>query len=180
MQIEETPLKDCYILKPRVFEDERGYFYESFNEKRFKEISGENIRFIQDNQSYSSYGVIRGLHGQGGDAAQAKLVRVLQGEILDVAVDVRKNSPTFGQYFSIHLSAENKQQLFIPKGFLHGFSVLSETAVVFYKCDAYYNQSSEFGIRFDDQTLKIDWKIPEAMQIISAKDQQLMSFQKIS
>ena len=176
MKIELTPLEGCFLLKPAVFEDNRGYFFESFNEKQFGEKIGRAIKFVQDNQSYSTYGVIRGLHGQSGEQAQAKLVRVLQGEILDVAVDVRKDSHTYGQSFSTLLSAENKHQLFIPEGFLHGFSVLSEEAIVLYKCNAYYNKNAEFGVRYDDPQLNIDWKIPNQKAIISEKDLSLSNF----
>lgn len=176
MQIEQTPLQGCLLLKPTVFEDNRGYFFESFNEKQFEELTGQRIRFVQDNQSYSQFGVIRGLHGQLGEFAQAKLVRALKGEILDVAVDLRKGSSTHGQHFGVILSAENKQQLFIPEGFLHGFSVLSNDAVVFYKCNNYYNKHAEFGIRYDDEKLNIDWQIPMQKQIISEKDLLLGEF----
>lgn len=172
MEIEKTTIEDLLILTPKIFEDERGYFFESYNEALF-EKNGINIKFIQDNQSFSRYGVIRGLHLQLPPFAQTKLVRALQGEILDVAVDVRKDSKTYGQHFSIHLSEENKKQLLIPQGFAHGFSVLSPTAVVSYKVDQIYNKDSERGIRFNDSTLNIDWEIDSKKSIVSAKDQIL-------
>jgi dTDP-4-dehydrorhamnose 3,5-epimerase len=165
------------IIEPQIFEDDRGYFFEAYNEKRFIE-AGVTCDFIQDNQSKSSYGVIRGLHYQLNPFAQSKLVRVLEGSIIDVAVDVRKSSPTFGKQFSIELSASNKKQLFIPHGFAHGFSVLSEIAIVLYKCDQYYNKQSEAGIRFNDETLAIDWGIPASEALISEKDAILPSFQE--
>jgi len=176
MEIIETGLKDCVIIKPSIFEDPRGYFFESFNQKTFEDKTGSSGKFVQDNQSFSSYGVIRGLHAQGGDSAQAKLVRVLKGEVLDVAVDARPNSSTFGQHISVKLSAENKLQLYVPRGFLHGFSVLSETAEFFYKCDNFYNKASEIGIMFNDPTLNVDWLIPAAKQSVSDKDLVLDSF----
>lgn len=170
MKFIETPLKGCFILEPTIFEDERGYFFECFHQKTFQEKTGLEINFVQDNESKSKYGVIRGLHIQRGEFAQSKLIRVLQGRILDVAVDVRKDSPSYGKSFSIELSSDNKKQLFVPKGFLHGFSVLSENAVVHYKCDSYYNQSSEDGIYPLDGTLEIDWSIPSKKQVLSEKD----------
>ncbi|HVZ56135.1 MAG TPA: dTDP-4-dehydrorhamnose 3,5-epimerase [Chitinophagaceae bacterium] len=160
------------VLEPRVLEDERGYFFESFNERNFAEAGIPN-RFVQDNQSCSHYGVIRGLHYQLAPYGQAKLVRVLEGTILDVAVDIRQGSPWYGQSFALEMSAENKKQLFIPSGFAHGFSVLSNRAVILYKCDAFYNRESEAGIRFDDPALQIDWKIPAGRAIVSEKDSRL-------
>lgn len=179
MEIEQTGLNDCVIIKPRIFEDDRGYFFESFNRNNFEEKTGMSGNFVQDNQSVSSYGVIRGLHAQSGDFAQAKLVRVLEGEVLDVAVDIRPSSPTYGQKFSVKLSAENKKQLYVPRGFLHGFSVLSETAIFFYKCDNFYNKQSEIGVMYNDLDLNIDWNIPEEKQIVSEKDLVLASFSSI-
>jgi len=170
-----TTIPDLLIFEPKVFEDSRGYFFESFNQKTFQ-AEGIDIDFVQDNQSSSQYGVIRGLHYQQEPYAQTKLIRVLSGKILDVAVDIRKGSPTFGQSFSIELSAENKKQLFIPKGFAHGFSVLSENAEVLYKCDSFYNKSSEGGILYNDEALHIDWKIPAGKEIISEKDIKLPVF----
>jgi dTDP-4-dehydrorhamnose 3,5-epimerase len=175
MPFHSTGIPGLLIYEPRVFEDNRGYFFESYNENVFKQ-QGVDIRWVQDNQSSSVYGVIRGLHYQLNPYAQSKLVRVLQGEIFDVAVDIRKNSPTFGKFFGIRLSAENHKQLFIPKGFAHGFSVLSDTAVVMYKCDAFYNKESEAGINFQDPALQIDWQLPAGKAIISEKDSQLPLF----
>ena len=173
MEIQKTELEGCVIIKPNVFEDDRGYFFESFNSKAFNELTGTETTFVQDNQSFSSYGVIRALHAQEGDHAQAKLVRVLQGEVLDVAVDVREGSPTYGKHVAVKLSAENGLQLFIPRGFLHGFAVLSETAEFFYKCDNYYNKESECGILYNDSDLGIDWLIPEELRILAEKDLDL-------
>jgi dTDP-4-dehydrorhamnose 3,5-epimerase len=167
-----TDIPNLLVFEPKVFADSRGYFFESYSEKIFEQ-QGLNIRFVQDNQSSSSYGVIRGLHYQLNPHAQTKLVRVLVGRILDVAVDVRNGSPTYGKYFSIELSDENKKQLLVPKGFAHGFSVLSERAVVMYKCDGFYNKESEGGFRFDDPFLNIDWQVPHDKAIISDKDQVL-------
>jgi dTDP-4-dehydrorhamnose 3,5-epimerase len=169
MPFTATPMQGLVIYEPMVFEDSRGYFFESYNEKIF---TRENITrpFVQDNQSYSKYGVIRGLHYQLTPHAQSKLVRVLSGKILDVAVDIRKGSPTYGRHFAIELSADNKKQLYIPHGFAHGFSVLSETADVLYKCDAFYSKESEGGIRYNDPLLKIDWKIAAGKELVSEKD----------
>lgn len=164
-----TDIPGLLVFEPRIFEDGRGYFFESYNEKTFQQ-QGINIHFIQDNQSSSSYGVIRGLHYQLNPHAQAKLIRVLQGRILDVAVDMRKDSPTYGKHFDIELSSGNKKQLLIPKGFAHGFSVLSEKAEVLYKCDAFYHKESEGGIRFDDPGLNINWRVPADKAIVSEKD----------
>lgn len=171
-------LKGLIIVEPTIFEDSRGYFFEAYNEKDFQQ-NDINCRFVQDNQSFSSYGVIRGLHFQLNPFAQAKLIRVLEGKILDVVVDIRRNSPTYGQHFSIQLSSENKKQLFLPGGFAHGFSVLSQTAIVLYKCDAFYNKQSEGGIRYDDKNLQIDWEIEAGKEIVSEKDLQLSSFKGI-
>ena len=172
MPFHKTEIPGLQLFEPNVFEDSRGYFFESYNANIFKQ-EGIDIVFVQDNQSSSSYGVIRGLHYQLNPHAQTKLVRVLSGNILDVAVDVRKGSPTFGHHFTIELSAENKKQLLVPKGFAHGFSVLSEKAEVLYKCDGFYNKESEGGICFDDPSLNIDWKIPADKAIVSDKDQVL-------
>lgn len=167
-----TKIPGLLVFEPKVFADSRGYFFESYNANIFRQ-EGIDIVFVQDNQSSSGYGVIRGLHYQLNPHAQTKLVRVLSGSILDVAVDMRKGSPTFGHHFTIELSAENKKQLFVPKGFAHGFSVVSEKAEVLYKCDGFYNKESEGGIRFDDPSLNIDWKIPDDKAIISEKDKVL-------
>lgn len=178
MTIERTSINDLVIINPSIFQDERGYFFEAYNQAKFLE-NGLNYNFIQDNQSFSRIGVIRGLHLQNKPYAQAKLVRVLEGEILDVAVDLRKDSPTFGQHFSVVLSAENKKQLMIPHGFAHGFSVLSETASVLYKVDQVYHKESERGIRFDDPDLNIDWQLDSAEVIVSEKDLVLPGFKEI-
>jgi dTDP-4-dehydrorhamnose 3,5-epimerase len=170
-----TDIPDLLIFEPVVYTDNRGYFFESYNEKTFL-VEGINHRFVQDNQSYSTYGVIRGLHYQLDPYAQTKLVRVLQGKILDVAVDLRRSSKTFGKSFAIEVSSDNKRQLLIPRGFAHGFSVLSETAEVSYKCDRLYNKESEAGIRYDDPRLNIDWQIPAEKAIVSAKDLALPLF----
>lgn len=174
----ETGLKGCFILEPRIFSDDRGYFMESFNKTEFEKAVGTPVNFVQDNQSFSTKGVLRGLHYQIGAYAQAKLVRVLNGSVLDIAVDLRKKSPTFGQYLAVELSAENKIQLFIPKGFAHGFVVLSDTADFFYKCDNYYNKESEGGIFYADPSLAIDWKLPHDQLIVSEKDLALPSLNK--
>lgn len=169
MNFIKTELEGVIIVEPKVFEDSRGYFFESYNEVEFFK-NGITARFVQDNQSFSAYGVVRGLHCQLAPYEQAKLVRVLEGKVLDVAVNIRKNSPTFGKYIAVELSAENKRQLFIPRGFLHGFSVLSEKAVFAYKCDNFYHKESEFGIRYDDPEIGVDWKIPKEKIITSEKD----------
>lgn len=175
MTITTTPIEGLMVLQPRIFEDDRGYFFEAYNADQQKK-AGLHYAFLQDNQSFSKYGVIRGLHYQLQPYAQCKLVRVLSGTILDVAVDIRKESASFGKVFSIELSAENKTQLLIPPGFAHGFSVLSETATVLYKCDALYHKESEGGIRYNDTTLNIDWRIPAEQAIISEKDAILPDF----
>ena len=180
MIFKETKLKGCFLLEPKVFTDERGYFFESFNERSFNEGIDANVKFVQDNQSFSTNGVIRGIHFQLGEHAQAKLVRVLSGRVLDVAVDLRKNSITYGKHYSIELSAENKKQLFIPKGFGHGFSVLSESAEFFYKCDNFYNKASEGGIIYNDPSLNIDWKLPLEEIKVSEKDLELPTLQMAS
>jgi dTDP-4-dehydrorhamnose 3,5-epimerase len=170
-----TFLPGVIVFEPKVFPDERGFFFESYNQRLFNDNNILN-EFVQDNQSFSSYGVIRGLHYQREPHAQSKLVRVILGKILDVVVDLRAGSPTFGKSFGIELSADNKKQLFIPRGFAHGFSVLSETAELAYKCDQFYNKQSESGIRYNDPLLKIDWKIPPEKALISTKDAQLPEF----
>jgi len=178
MTIEKTAIEDLVIINPTVFEDSRGYFFEAYNQAKFQE-NGINYKFIQDNQSFSKRGVVRGLHLQISPFAQAKLVRVLEGEILDVAVDLRKKSPTYGQHVSVVLSAENKKQLMVPHGFAHGFSVLSEKASVLYKVDQLYHKESERGIRYDDPTLAIDWQLDSNEVIVSDKDIILPSFKDI-
>ena len=179
MKITETKLKGCFIIEPTVFEDERGYFFESFNEKKLQEALGYIPNFVQDNQSKSSYGVVRGLHQQLGASAQAKLVRAIEGTLLDVVVDARKDSTTYGQSISVELSAENKKQLFVPRGFLHGFSVLSKEAVFFYKCDNFYDKTSEAGVNPLDADLNIDWKINKEDIILSDKDKYAPIFKKL-
>jgi dTDP-4-dehydrorhamnose 3,5-epimerase len=176
MKITPTKLKGCFILEPAKYGDSRGYFMECFNEKTFYEATGTDIHFVQDNQSYSTRGVLRGLHAQSGEHAQAKLVRVLDGEVLDVAVDVRPDSPTFGQYETVRLSAENNLQMFVPRGFLHGFVVLSDTATFFYKCDNFYNKESECGVYPLDSDLAVDWQIPVEEMLLSDKDKEAQSF----
>lgn len=176
MTISETPLKDCYIIDPVLFEDERGYFFEKFNERKFEEITGMNGHFVQDNISKSSYGVLRGLHLQKGAHAQAKLVSCLEGRVYDVAVDLRRDSPTFGQWFGVELTAENKRQFYVPRGFGHGFSVLSETAVFAYKCDNFYNKESEGGVLWNDPELNINWQLPAEDVILSEKDKVQPTF----
>lgn len=175
----ETKFPGLLIYEPEVFEDHRGYFYESYNKSTFEE-AGVIYDFIQDNQVRSSYGVIRGLHYQSSPHAQTKLIRALEGIILDVVVDIRKDSPTFGRSFSIELSLENKKQLLVPKGFAHGYSVLSEWAEVFYKCDAFYHKPSEKGLLFNDVELGIDWKIPEGKAILSEKDLKQPAFKELA
>jgi dTDP-4-dehydrorhamnose 3,5-epimerase len=170
MKFTETKLKGCFIIEPKIIKDERGYFLESFNANTFSEGVGQTVNFVQDNQSFSTKGVLRGLHYQCGEYAQAKLVRVLQGEVLDVAVDLRPNSETFGQYEAIILNSENQTQFFVPRGFAHGFLVLSETATFFYKCDNFYNKESEGGLMYNDETINIDWQFPTHELLISEKD----------
>jgi dTDP-4-dehydrorhamnose 3,5-epimerase len=172
MAFQTTHIPGLIVITPPVFEDPRGYFFESYNERLFRE-NGIDLRWVQDNQSSSTFGVIRGLHYQLPPFAQTKLVRVLRGKILDVVVDIREGSPTYGKVYSEVLSAKNKKQLFIPQGFAHGFSVLSKKAEVLYKCDNFYNKESEAGLLFNDPALKIDWRIPEGEEIVSDKDKVL-------
>ena len=171
MKIIETPIPGLLIIEPRVFADERGYFFESFSETKFAE-NGLISKFVQDNESKSHQGVIRGLHYQLAPYDQTKLIRVVSGTVYDVAVDLRKGSPTFGKWYGLEVSAMNKKQFYIPKGFAHGFSVLSEYAIFSYKCDAFYNPQAERGIRLDDPELAIDWKLPLGKAVISGKDLQ--------
>ncbi len=175
MNIIKTEIEGVFILEPRVFSDDRGFFFESYNENTFKDL-GITANFVQDNQSFSTYGTIRGLHAQTGEHAQAKLVRVLSGAVIDVAVDSRKDSPTYGKHVAVELSSENKRQLFIPRGLLHGFSVISEEAMFFYKCDNYYNKASETGVIYNDKTLNIDWKVKPGKEVVSDKDMLLKGF----
>ena len=172
MELVYTNLDGVFIIKPDVYGDERGYFYESFNAKRFKELTGIDISFVQDNESKSKYGVVRGLHFQKGEYAQTKLVHVAKGRILDIAVDIRKDSPTYGQYVAVELSEDNHWQLYISKGFAHGFAVLSEDAVFQYKCDNYYAPQYEGGILWNDPSIGIDWKIPFSDITLSEKDKK--------
>lgn len=178
MNFIKTDIDGVIIIEPRIFVDDRGYFYESYNKDEFN-LHGLGYNFVQDNQSKSSYGVVRGLHCQLGEHAQAKLVRVLYGKVLDVAVDIRQGSETFGKHVAVELSDENNRQLLIQRGFLHGFSVLSPTAVFAYKCDNFYHKPSEFGIRYDDPTINVDWRIPPEKVITSEKDRLAKSFKDI-
>lgn len=176
MRIEQTPLKDCFVVHEKVHGDARGYFIETYNIRDFKAATGLDIEFVQDNQSRSSKGVLRGLHMQKGDVAQAKLVRVLEGAVLDVAVDLRKGSPSFGQHYAIELTGDNHKQFFVPAGFAHGFVVLSDAATFFYKVDKFYEPGNEVGIMYNDPALQIDWKLADNEIILSEKDKILGSF----
>ena len=166
----ETKLKSCFIIEPRVFQDDRGYFFESYNQQTFNNLIGKDVNFVQDNESFSTRGVLRGLHFQSGSYAQAKLVRVVKGSVLDIALDIRAESETYGQHVAVELSESNKKQLFIPRGFAHGFIVLSPTAIFSYKCDNFYNKASERGIIYNDEELDIDWRLDENEFVISEKD----------
>ena len=174
MEIIQTEIKDVFIIEPRVFKDARGYFFESFSQREFDEkvtpILGHNIRFVQDNESMSSYGVMRGLHFQRPPYTQSKLVRCVRGAVLDVAVDIRKGSPTYGKHVAVELTEENHRQFFVPRGFAHGFAVLSETAVFQYKCDEFYHPEADGGISIKDNSLGIDWRIPMDKALLSEKD----------
>lgn len=175
----ETKLKDCYILEPTIFGDSRGYFFESYTKSKFDALIGQNVDFIQDNQAFSKKGALRGLHYQEGEFAQAKLVRVTQGVVMDVAVDLRPNSESFLQHITIELSEENKKQLFVPRGFAHGYIVLSDTAVFNYKCDNVYNKASENGVIYNDSDLNIDWNLNAEQFIISEKDKVLPTIKQL-
>lgn len=177
MELIATKLKDCFILKPNVFTDARGYFFESYNRQQFELKTGLDVNFVQDNQAKSNYGIVRGLHFQVGEHAQAKLVRVLQGKVLDVVVDMRMDSPSYLQHISVELSADNNLQLFVPRGFAHGYSVLENDTIFFYKCDNYYHKESEGGISYKDTFLNINWGISEKDILVSDKDQLLPSLQ---
>ena len=179
MNIEETYLKGCFIISPIIIKDERGCFFESFSQKTFKELTGISINFVQDNQSKSSKGVLRGLHYQTGKFAQAKLVRVIKGKVLDVCVDLRVGSDTFGKHFSIVLNGTENKQLYIPRGFAHGFLVLEDDTIFGYKCDKYYNKASEEGILYNDPSINIDWNFPKKELILSNKDKNLPTFETI-
>ncbi len=176
MEIIETPIVDCYLIRNKRFGDSRGYFFESFNHRAFSQATGWEGQFVQDNQSQSHYGVVRGLHFQEAPHAQAKLVRVLQGRVLDVALDLRPGSPSFGRHFSVELSDDNAEQLFVPRGCAHGFSVLTEAATFFYKCDNYYNKAAEGGIHPLDPALGIAWQLPMDKIVLSEKDRQAPDF----
>jgi len=170
MEVKKTAIEGVFVIEPRVFGDERGYFFESFNEREFREKTGIDVKFVQDNESKSRYGVLRGLHFQKAPYEQAKLVRVVKGRVLDVAVDIRKGSPTFGKYTAVELTGDNHRQCFIPRGFAHGFCVLSEEAVFQYKCDEYYHPEAEDAIAWDDPDIAIEWPIPANDIILSEKD----------
>lgn len=180
LELEKTPLKDCYLLKPSVFRDKRGTFYESYNQQRFEETTGLGIRFVQDNQSTSTRGVLRGFHFQKPPHAQAKLVRTVVGKVLDVVVDLRRDSPTFKKSYKAVLSNENNFQLLVPAGFAHGFLTLSETSVFAYKCDEYYNKESEAGIIWNDPEINVDWEFPEEEIILSEKDAALPTLKELN
>ena len=170
MEIITTPLNDCFIIKPTLFEDARGYFVESFNRQKFNQLTGMDIDFVQDNQAKSNYGILRGLHFQQGEHAQAKLVSVIKGKVIDVAVDMRPESSTYLQHIAIELSEQNHLQLFVPRGFAHGYSVLEDNTIFFYKCDNYYHKASEGGVIYNDPTLNIDWQLDTADMLLSEKD----------
>ena len=178
MNIINTEFPGLMIIEPKVFGDARGYFFESYNEKILADAGIQTV-FRQDNQSFSKYGVIRGLHFQLNPYSQAKLIRVIEGAIYDVALDLRKGSPTFGKWFGLELSAENKRQLYIPQGFAHGFSVLSEQSIILYKCDNFYNPQSEGGVLYNDPALNIDWKVDATKATVSDKDKILPTFDKV-
>ena len=170
MEIITTPLNDCFIIKPTLFEDARGYFFESFNRQKFNQLTGMDIDFVQDNQAKSNYGILRGLHFQQGEHAQAKLVSVIKGKVIDVAVDMRPESSTYLQHIAIELSEQNHLQLFVPRGFAHGYSVLEDNTIFFYKCDNYYHKASEGGVIYNDPTLNIDWQLDTSDMLLSEKD----------
>ena len=178
MIVKETGVKDCYVIEPTFFKDNRGCFLLEYNKNEFQDKTGLVIDFVLGNQSTSQYGVVRGLHLQRGEFAQAKLVRVVKGKILDVVVDARKGSETFGKVFSIELSEDNNKQLFVPRGFLHGFSVLEDDTIVSYKCDNYYHPDAEDGVMFNDVGLNIDWGIPSGKITLSEKDNKLKGFKE--
>ncbi len=180
MKVEETKLKGCYIIHDTIFTDSRGYFFESFNQKKFTELTGHAIPFVQDNQSRSSKGVLRGLHFQQGDAAQSKLVRVLKGRVLDVAVDIRPGSATYGEHVVVELAEDSHTQFFVPRGFAHGFVVLSDEAIFFYKCDNFYNKAAEGGIIYNDPDININWQLPHGELLLSDKDLLLPSLKKLN
>jgi len=176
----DTPLNDCFVLQPRVFEDERGVFWETFNDRTFREVTGLIVDFVQDNQSISRRGVVRGLHFQIGEMAQAKLVRVIKGQVLDIVVDIRRDSSTFGKSYSILLDDVDHKQLFVPRGFAHGFITLSEQSIFAYKCDNFYDKESESGIIYNDATLGLDWHLEGEELIVSEKDLKLPTFEEVT
>ncbi len=178
MKLIATKIKDLYIIEPTVFGDDRGYFYESFNAEKFNELIGKEVNFVQDNQSMSGANIVRGLHFQNPPFAQGKLVRVIAGEVIDVAVDIRKNSPTYGEYVSVRLTGENKKMFWIPEGFAHGFSSLKEGTIFSYKCTNYYNKESEGSIAWDDDFLNINWEVESP--VISEKDRDSLSFKELN
>ena len=179
MRVKQTYLKGCFVISPKVIKDERGHFFESFNKNLFKELTGVSANFVQDNQSKSSKGVLRGFHYQTGEYAQAKLVRVITGRVLDVCVDLRLNSKTFGKHFAIVLDDIENKQLYIPRGFAHGFLVLKDDTIFTYKCDNFYNKSSEKGILYNDVSINIDWNFPADKLILSSKDKNLPTFETV-
>lgn len=179
MQVEKTPLKDCFLIKPQIFQDKRGVFLESYHKQRFEELTGIKTEFVQDNQSVSKYGVLRGMHFQTGEFAQSKLVRVIHGKVLDVVIDLRPDSPTFKKHYKVLLDDEKLHQLYVPKGFAHGFLTLSETSVFAYKCDQYYQPGSEKGLMFNDPEFNIDWEFPSEKMILSEKDEKHPSFKDL-
>ncbi|MGR6872814.1 dTDP-4-dehydrorhamnose 3,5-epimerase [Pseudomonas sp. HK3] len=179
MMFNRLPLKDAFLIEPKAFEDDRGYFFEPFNLERFKEALGKNISFIQDNESKSNTGVLRGLHFQKGDATQAKLVRVIKGRVFDVIVDLRRESPTFGQHYAVELSEENKLQLFVPRGFAHGFLVLEDHTIFSYKVDNHYDPKSEVSVAYNDSELNIEWPEIEGGFLLSEKDMDALAFKDI-
>ena len=180
MEVEKTKLEGCFIVHDTFFGDERGYFFESFNRNTFFAKTGIDVNFVQDNQSRSQKGVLRGLHFQHGEHTQAKLVRVLEGKVLDVAVDLRRSSSTFGEHVAVELSADSRTQFFVPRGFAHGFVVLSDAAVFFYKCDNFYNKASEGGVIYNDPALGIDWKLDSSTLLLSEKDIVLSQLKDIT
>ena len=180
MTAQPTPLNDCFIIHDNIIKDDRGYFFESFNKQKFQQATGLDINFVQDNQSQSTLGVLRGLHFQKGTHAQAKLVRVIKGKVQDVVVDLRKDSSTYGKHFSIELSENSNTQLFVPRGFAHGFLVLSEVATFFYKCDNFYNKEADAGLLYNDTDLNINWQLPSAQLILSEKDKIQPTFKQLT
>ncbi|NVK75215.1 MAG: dTDP-4-dehydrorhamnose 3,5-epimerase [Oceanospirillaceae bacterium] len=179
MKVIAEPLKDCFLLEPTVFGDHRGYFFESFNDRLFEQLTGQNSHFVQDNQSKSSKGVLRGIHMQKGESAQAKLVRVVAGSVWDVAVDLRPDSPTYKQWFGVELSAANHQMLYVPRGFGHGFLTLEDDTIFTYKCDNHYDASMEVGLMYNDKTIGIEWPLPESELLLSEKDKVQLNFEEL-